>query len=534
MEGSLLVPPDKSSILGRSLWKARFVTLGPAPPPSLPPGSRSTSSSSSPSRLNSSLRQLTLGSRNASQASVEQLAAEPLWIFIYKHKGDNDPIARYPVSSITACTIHNYAYRKTSSVQPTLILTLQTTDPKRNSQVRRLSQTSNPSSKARSNTLLFRSVPAAPYSIHDWHRLLQDQLRWPAGNAPLENAFSRSDKSSRPSTSGTRPGLRSQGSHVSTTSSHPGSTLSIRTSQTGVSSPTSVSPPNPLKTFETSSSPLSEEFRASSPRQPESPDSPVAPAGGRQETILDRAFKMNCIPGADLAPASDTAMNSIARFEALMQDLESRRAAERRPVAIDEDGEEEPADVLSSSAQRALEYISSGQSTIHSRKGTARRDRPTSLALPSTVSMRPSPPAPAAGSTPSDGASDRRRSSVSTATSTANANFNNKRLSLAEFHRRLSSTSSLILARTTTTSSRSSGVSDVSFQCVGEDDGGGGSSGFGGSGGGGGGTTWGVATAVGRAGPKGTGTTTTTTTTTIGSGNGSTSCNRLSGGAFGI
>ncbi|KAI9793342.1 MAG: hypothetical protein M1816_000234 [Peltula sp. TS41687] len=508
MEGLLLVPPDRNSIIARSLWKTRFVTLGPAPlPTTRPQATRSTSSASS--RLNSSLRQLKFGSRNTSQVSVEQLAAEPLWIFIYKHKGDHVPVSCHPVSSVISCAIHDYAYRKTNSAQPTLIVTLQNSDPKCVRQARRLSQsTGNSSCKGQSTTLLFRSVPASPRSIHDWLRALQEQLR---PEATTNSQFSISDKSSRPSTSGTRPAVpKSQGSYVSTTSSHHGSTLSIHTSHTGVSSPNSISPQNPLKSFEASSSLLSEDFRAPSPLRPDSPSSPTsaatAPAAPRQETILDRAFKMNCIPGADQSlSAADSTMNSIARFEALMADLETKRAraaAERRPSAIDEDAEDPPsspttAELISPSAQRALEYISSGASTVgrstHKRGGTTtttttnRRSRPTSLALPSSTSTSSSsttirPPAtsgPTSDNNNTNANTDRRRSSVST--TNASITTTNKRLSLADFHRRLSSTSSLILARTGTASSRSSGVSDASFHCVGEDDGG---------------NTWGVITAT--------------------------------------
>ncbi|KAI9831948.1 MAG: hypothetical protein M1826_002676 [Phylliscum demangeonii] len=492
MEGLLLVPPDKNAILTRSQWKTRYVSLGPSSPPSRPVHPRSTSSSSL--RLNSSLRQMKLGSRNVSQVSVEQLAAaeEAWWIHIFKHKGDLDPISSYPASSIISCTIHDYAYRKTSSVQPTLMVTVHTGDPKRVRQARRLSQ-SHPAScstAGQSQTMLFRSVPSAPHSIRDWHRVVQEQLLpAPGPDAGPDTAAlppSSSHKSSRPSTSGTRPGIPpSQGSHVSVTSSQPGSALSIRTTRTGASSPTSISPHHASKSMyeagPSSSSPLSEHFRTPSPFRPGSPppaspsaaSSAAAAAAPPRETILDRAFKRNCIPGAGAYAAGEptTTMNSIARFEALMQDLEARRASEARgPASVVEGGDHAgseprsraPPDLLPPSARRALEYISSGQA--HSRStsasastitspispgatspplpplpgprarrpghgsghggsgsGSSRPSRPTSLALPPSYSTSNVPTMRASAMDALTGAGhvDRRRSSISTAASSS-------------------------------------------------------------------------------------------------------------------
>ncbi|KAI9754958.1 MAG: hypothetical protein M1815_005272 [Lichina confinis] len=551
MEGLLLVPPEKASIIGKSLWKTRFVSLGPAPPAAAlsmrSNGPRSTSSSSS-SRLNSSLKQLKLGSRNASQISVEQaLPANDRWLCVYKRKGDHEPVSLYPVSSIVSCTVQDYIHRKTHSAQPTLIVTVQAGGPKKNRQARRLSQTGGLST-SHTTTILFRAVQSAPDSIRSWQEALQEILDAPPDQYRSDATLSYS--SNRPSTSTARPTLPpSQESYMSASGSHPGSALSIRTSHTAVSSPISSSPQNAVHTFESSSSPRSDHFGSPSPYRTVSPPFPSPPAVVVRETILDRAFKMNCIPGAAPALEGEPAMNSIARFEALMQDVEARRAADARPAGPDgraHDRDEK--DIIPAAAQRALEYIASGQrtscSTIdsiggggegggggggRSPGGTAsppttssvrpsRRPRPASLALPSSTSLR----SPILDSHPTD----RRRSSVSTTPSSLatssmmnhpttilttnhqsiyNNNNNNhhqhhhhhhhpphhrtmsttnpsttaaattstssKRLSLADFTRRFSSSSSVIMARTTTTtSSRSSGISDVSFHCVGEDD----------------------------------------------------------------
>lgn len=548
------MPPEKASIIGKSLWKTRFVSLGPAPPAAAPSmrsnGPRSTSSSSSSSRLNSSLKQLKLGSRNASQISVEQAyPANDRWLCVYKHKGDHEPVALYAASSIVSCTVQDYTHRKTHSAQPTLIVTVQAGGPKKkNRQARRLSQTGGLSA-SHTATILFRAVQSAPDSIRGWQEALQDLLDAPPDQHRADAALPYS--SNRPSTSTARPTLPpSQESYVSAGGSHPGSALSIRTSHTALSSPISSSPQNAAHGLESSSSPRSDRFGSPSPYRTVSPPfpPPPPPAAVVRETILDRAFKMNCIPGAAPALEGEPAMNSIARFEALMQDIEARRAAaDARPAGVDgraHDSDEK--DVIPAAAQRALEYIASGQrtscSTIDSAGGGGGRSPGGAASSSTTSSVRPSRrPRPASLALPSnslrspilDGQpTDRRRSSVSTTPSSlatssmmshpttilttnhqntnGNSNNNNnphqhhhhhhhhpphhhrtmsttnppttaaattttstssKRLSLADFTRRFSSSSSVIMARTTTTtSSRSSGISDVSFHCVGEDD----------------------------------------------------------------
>jgi hypothetical protein len=46
---------------------------------------------------------------------------------------------------------------------------------------------------------------------------------------------------------------------------------------------------------------------------------------GPRETILDRAFQMRCIPGSERIPEDDEQLSSIARFEALMREVDERK-----------------------------------------------------------------------------------------------------------------------------------------------------------------------------------------------------------------
>lgn len=225
-----------------------------------------------------------------------------------------------------------------------------------------------------------------------------------------------------------------------------------------------------------------------------------------RETILDRAFQMRCIPGSDRIQHKDEEkISSIARFEALMREVDERKQA--RAVAnqtlkktqgweLDEETEEsdnneifeeeddnavaDDAIDMPTPAQRALDYISGrgvlaptprvppipfynsqamsafhGQSYTENigglRPGTSsspkKQQRPTSLALPSRSISTTAVPAHRESSNNNlkAGGTDnkeKRRSSTSV-----------KRLSFQEFAKRLSSTSSLLLVQTNASSS---------------------------------------------------------------------------------
>ena len=381
---------------------------------------------------------------------------------------DSQPAARYPISSMTSCSVQNLAYRKNSPILPTLILHFELDQVEQNRNKLRPSQINRRSfPKSRADTLLFRSASDQPDSILDWLDSLLPHLQSKPPSSHFDSKFSFSDRSGRPSTSTTRPHLpQSQGSYVSTSSSKAPSAalspaLSIRSSHTGLSSPHTNSPNKPLETFDASSAPAPDPLDPLPPFRFAPAARTPSPAPPR-ETILDRAFMMNCIPGASTASVDekDGAMNSIARFEAIMQELEANKMADRRRSshALSEDANPS---IIPSSAQRALDFISQGSNSVRLRKKPP-RSRPTSLALPFSSTR----------TSIIDDLSERRRSSVSIAPSTSTIAAKSKRLSIADFTKRLSSASSHfhVHAHTASPSIRSSWASDGSFGCSGDDD----------------------------------------------------------------
>ncbi|KAG0648569.1 hypothetical protein D0Z07_5390 [Hyphodiscus hymeniophilus] len=129
--------------------------------------------------------------------------------------------------------------------------------------------------------------------------------------------------------------------------------------------------------------------------------SAVAPAAqiastppGPRETILDRAFQMRCIPGSERV--DDEKISSIARFEALMREVDERKRLKSNNSAhgrthssswdLDEESEESSGEEedgedredepdmsddeidIPTPAQRALEYISGRRPPLPSRR----------------------------------------------------------------------------------------------------------------------------------------------------------------------
>ncbi|KAI9677683.1 MAG: hypothetical protein M1817_006638 [Caeruleum heppii] len=464
MEGYLLVPPERNALIGRTAWKKRFVVLAidSRPRPSPP-----TTSSTPAGRFQSSLHQLKLStSRNTSLLDVREAPSDSLALFIYKQKGDRDAIARYPLSLMVSCTVENITHRKSNALSPTLILHFASASTERTrTKLRQHQAPPRSTPKPHTTAVHLRSAPDSPESILDWHDTLHVHLTSQPQSPHFDSAHSSSDKSSRPSTSTTRPALPpSQGSHVSTSSSKAASailspTLSLRSSHTGISSPNPYSPNNPQQTFRSSPSPTADVHNSHHHRRPPSTVRSRSPPPPR-ETILDRAFMMNCIPGAPSSPylEQDRNMTSIARFEALMQEKDAKKAAaavsgSRSSSVYTLDHAPE----MSTSAQRALDFIAAGStsSTPRARKKSS-RSRPASIALVSSSNR----------TSLTEDVTDKRRSSTSIAAKKAN------RVSMSHYSDRLSTTSTskvLTRADTASTSNRSSYTSEGSFGCAGED-----------------------------------------------------------------
>jgi len=237
---------------------------------------------------------------------------------------------------------------------------------------------------------------------------------------------------------------------------------------------------------------------------------------GPRETILDRAFQMRCIPGSDRVPdKDDEKISSIARFEALMREVDERKQAkslakqpsrERQDWGLEEESEDSSAgepdndddDIdmsdeevsIPTPAQRALDYISGRRTPISTGNrplSPAPRSPPIPFLNPQAMSAfhgnsgsnglrprtgtTPSNPRPK-GSRPSSLALPSRSMSSTAVPTLRDRDSNNstlragstdakdkrrsstsvKRLSFTDFAKRLSSTSSLLLVQTNNSS----------------------------------------------------------------------------------
>ncbi|OBT71472.1 hypothetical protein VF21_09736 [Pseudogymnoascus sp. 05NY08] len=380
MEGYLLVPPERSAIIGRAVWKPRYVVLGTngprhptAPKPSLP---RSTSAS----KLHAARQGLKASSVFQSSDDLARNDQDQLWLTVTKQKGDSEIISQNLLSSIRSCEIQSIQFRKPGPAAPTLILTFELDAASERLRKRRSSrsgQLTSPSSTF-PNSLLFRAMPDERLNIYDWQVTIAPRIRPTTaerGDASSNdsaslfafvNPFGSSQKSSeRPTISNPIPQPEPFLHHRTSTKDHrrPPKSISLispspslRSRHSDLSSPaSSFSPsgplpiqhpplPSPASTLnhdgdlisgwtsaQGRSSALSHYTHASTP--------PTAP----RETILDRAFSMRYIPGAADAPppSEEGKLSSIARFEALMRDHEARK---NRPAAPTHNRNESVAD----------------------------------------------------------------------------------------------------------------------------------------------------------------------------------------------
>lgn len=343
-------------------------------------------------------------------------------------------------------------------------------------------------------TLLFRSVPEDRYNIYDWQITMKPQLTpdSPEGYedgpmsptspgafnsftnpfAPRESrtaSISRPELQQRPSQKSVStyphaprerpsamispsPSLRSRRSDLSSQSSsmHPpmGFTSSHpQTYATGL--PSDLPSPASMSGYDTQfiegwtsaqgrSSALSSHTRGSN-----SIASAVAPAAqiastppGPRETILDRAFQMRCIPGSERV--EDEKISSIARFEALMREVDERKRQKSASSAnepsqtsswdLDEESEESSGEEgdeedgedeldmsdqeleIPTPAQRALDYISGRRTPLPSSRplSPAPRSPPIPFLNPQAMSAfhgHSSPPINSGGLRPRTGTS---------------------------------------------------------------------------------------------------------------------------------
>jgi hypothetical protein len=308
---------------------------------------------------------------------------------------------------------------------------------------RRSSRTAGLTSKDPwANFLLFRTIPEERYNIYDWQAAVKANLT--PDDSPLSpsspsfhsftNPFGSRETKSQTSSVTDRPDFQRAGSSLNNVNSYPHAqrdrdrpsamispSPSLRSRRSDLSSQaSSLHPPmgfthnqnytttlpsdlpSPASTSgydaqfiegwtsaQGRSSALSSHTRASNSIA--SAVAPIAPVGstppGPRETILDRAFQMRYIPGGERAQDKDEEkISSIARFEALMREVDERKKHRANDEGVrnksewdldeesgesddddlnDEDVDEadglemsDPDIAIPTPAQRALNYIS--------------------------------------------------------------------------------------------------------------------------------------------------------------------------------
>ncbi|CAG9943282.1 unnamed protein product [Clonostachys rosea f. rosea IK726] len=378
-EGTLLVPPDRGQILGRAVWKPRYVIVGRRPT-TFP---REHQSSPSYSGLMSASRIV----NSSSKSSPKALMDEPS-IAIFKSKDETEPIQQWPISCVVDCQVQMLAKRKQSHVLPTLVITLSDKERKRRSS--RAGSLLPANKDSSSTSLWFRSTPEEPYpTLQDWARYIMSRKRpmspdespitptssvtfsprqrdasdyFPRpGSGPANrslhhkssNATYSSGAKERPTTfSSESPSLRSKRSDLSSPSSNfPGShqvNFGVPSQYYTTVLPTDL--PSPVTTTgdyhrdfiegwtsaqgrtSTMSSPVQGRDSISYHAHKTSLTSSSSPPMPR-ETILDRAFQMRSMSASEQILPGEEKLSSVARFDALMRDMDEKRkqreAAER-------------------------------------------------------------------------------------------------------------------------------------------------------------------------------------------------------------
>ncbi|KAI9158677.1 hypothetical protein HJFPF1_06675 [Paramyrothecium foliicola] len=374
LDGILLIPPERGQILGRAVWKPRYVVINrPLVSSRDNQPSVTFSNTGTPGRTVSS----------ASRPPI-RVPHDEYMLSMFKSKEDTEPACQWPVNSITDCTVQMLSHRKQGHVLPTLVLTIADKDRKRRS-----SRAAGLISKdAASTTIWFRTPPDNNYpSLHDWARCILSKKGIMSPDSPVSPMFpGPTARRDAPETI-PRPGSGNTGSrydsrqlaHKASIATHSTSTRerpltfssespSLKSKRSDLSSPSSSTYPiqhfgyptsqnypnampydlpSPTTTADyqgdfiegwtsaqgrssTVSSPAHGRDSISSQAVPASIADPSSPSAPR-ETILDRAFQMHFIPGSEREVPGEEKLSSLARFEALMREADAKRK-QREPV----------------------------------------------------------------------------------------------------------------------------------------------------------------------------------------------------------
>ncbi|KAI1485830.1 hypothetical protein F5X96DRAFT_689852 [Biscogniauxia mediterranea] len=377
MEGNLLVPPDRGTIIGRAVWKSRYVVIGPVTAPK------------DASQQNLSLAQVLTSSRIkdvSGRGSKPQhlLSSDTIYLSVYKTKEELELVQQHSISSIKECQVQHIAHRKQGHVLPTLCVQVSPDPVTDKLRKRRSSRTAGLTTTKDSGptTLWFRSTEDSSYTLADWARCIQTLIQPgildgqpmspisptsptfinpfapSVSQGPTEHASSANGKEKkrtkvRPKTfastrdpavaySSESPSLRSRKSDLSSRASLNPVSVGYAQQHYTLVHPSELPSPAPTvgeynnEIFiegwtsaqgrsSTLSSPVRGRASISSSQCPAPPSldssSPPAP----RETILDRAFQLRCIPGSDRELPGEEKLSSLARFEALMREAEDRQ-----------------------------------------------------------------------------------------------------------------------------------------------------------------------------------------------------------------
>ncbi|KOS18487.1 hypothetical protein ESCO_000479 [Escovopsis weberi] len=341
ISGFLLIPPDRGHILSRPVWKGRYVTIGKRVPISFKKD-RQNSSATITARVNS----------HPDLKPLSKVFTDEFCISIFKHK------------------VENVSYRKQEPAQPTLIVTLCDKERKRRS-TRSAGLVSNKDSGA--STLWFRMPPNdSQPTLQQWAHFILSKKQPASSDGPGSSLFTspfaprnrdgidfhpfggggghlRSDLRSlqhktssatystgreNPNTlSSDSPSLRSRRSDVSSPSSlnqHVGHTYTIDGQHYTTVLPTDAGPSGGFGDG-TDHGPAPDGQGIAPGIDPlamglehmEFDEISAPPAPG--ETILDRAFQLGQIPGAEQHIPGQENISSIARFDALMREIDEKR-----------------------------------------------------------------------------------------------------------------------------------------------------------------------------------------------------------------
>ncbi|CAK7563751.1 MAG: hypothetical protein SEPTF4163_001627 [Sporothrix epigloea] len=208
MEGILLVPPDRGTIIGRAIWKARYVVVADPSEAkqwvqqqrqSSQTGSTS-SSSAAPSKSTPSSRGQQPPARAATPHSPASYPPESMFLSVFKHKGDWDPIQQHAISSITDCQIQMLAHRKQGPVLPTLVINVSPDPLTDKLRKRRSSRTAGLTTTKETSptTLWFRPTEdnKQKQDLHDWCLFIQSLMLQHSAATPSAPFSSQTDNGS--------------------------------------------------------------------------------------------------------------------------------------------------------------------------------------------------------------------------------------------------------------------------------------------------------------------------------------------------